>query len=253
MKKRTWQDNILFLGLCCVYVALMSACVHMLSFRNNHENVISNTDFSPPGLMAEKSKSDTAKEPEADTHYEVLAEKRQSIQGAEDNNKQSEIIGEIEDVIEYDPEFLASVRGKDAEKILHPVIIRVANEHEIDPALIKSIIWAESSFNPKAVSKKGAVGLMQLMPATAASLGIEDSLNPESNIDGGVRYFKKLLVRFKGDAKLALAAYNAGSRKVLQYNGVPPFEATQYYIEKVFEYYEGYKQFEANNSVVDQI
>ena len=157
----------------------------------------------------------------------------------------SEVIGQIEEKIEEKgikekkPKF---VRGKAAEEIYHPVIMEAANQHNIDPALIKAIIWAESSFNPSAVSNKGALGLMQLMPSTARSLGIKNPLDPESNIDAGVRYFKQLMVTFNGDAKLALAAYNAGSPRVLQYNGVPPFEATQYYIKKVFRLYEGYKK-----------
>jgi soluble lytic murein transglycosylase-like protein len=83
---------------------------------------------------------------------------------------------------------------------------------------------------------------MQLMPKTAEELGVEDSFNPEENVDAGVEYFKMLLNRFAGDVTLALAAYNAGSRKVLKYQGVPPFKATKYYIKKVFNYYQVYKE-----------
>jgi soluble lytic murein transglycosylase-like protein len=142
-------------------------------------------------------------------------------------------------------EALASLKGKAAEQILHPVIHEVANQYDVDPSLIKAIIWAESSFNPKAVSKRGAVGLMQLMPATARSLGlgVKDMKDPQSNIDCGVRYFKQLMVQFNGDARLALAAYNAGSDRVVQYKGVPPFADTRYYIKKVFRYYHQYKGF----------
>jgi soluble lytic murein transglycosylase-like protein len=82
---------------------------------------------------------------------------------------------------------------------------------------------------------------MQLMPKTAQDLGVEDVLNPQQNISGGVRYFKQLMNRFNGDLKLALAAYNAGSKTVRQYKGVPPFKATQHYIKKVFKYYQLYK------------
>jgi len=82
---------------------------------------------------------------------------------------------------------------------------------------------------------------MQLMPETAKKLNVEDIFNPQQNIDGGVRYFKKLVNQFNGDLKLALAAYNAGSKTVRQYKGVPPFKETQYYIKKVFEYYQLYK------------
>ena len=122
-----------------------------------------------------------------------------------------------------------------------PIITQAARQHQVDPALIKAIIMAESGYNPDALSKKGAQGLMQLMPNTAKWLGVKDSFNPEYNIHGGVKYFKRLLVQFDGDVELALAAYNAGSKRVRQYNGVPPFTATRYYITKVFKYYEYYK------------
>jgi soluble lytic murein transglycosylase-like protein len=85
------------------------------------------------------------------------------------------------------------------------------------------------------------MGLMQLMPGTAKAMGVEDCFDPEHNIYGGVKYFKKLCVQFDGDVKLALAAYNAGSRKVRQWNGVPPFRATRHYIQKVLKYYEIYQ------------
>jgi len=121
------------------------------------------------------------------------------------------------------------------------IIFKAAKQHQVDPALIKAIIMAESNYNPDALSKKGAQGLMQLMPNTAKWLGVKDSFNPEYNIHGGVKYFKQLLLQFDGNVELALAAYNAGSKRVRQYNGVPPFTATRYYITKVFKYYEHYK------------
>jgi len=122
------------------------------------------------------------------------------------------------------------------------LIFQAANQYQVEPALIKAIIMAESGYNPRALSKKGAQGLMQLMPGTAKWLGVADSFNPEHNINGGVKYFKQLLVRFDGDVELALAAYNAGSRYVRQYKGVPPFKATKFYIAKVFKYYDIYKK-----------
>lgn len=127
------------------------------------------------------------------------------------------------------------------ERLFHPIILQVAGRHNVDPALVKAIIMAESGYNPNAISKRGAKGLMQLMPSTAAALGVEDIFNPEQNISGGVRYFKQLVNRFDGDLKLALAAYNAGSKKVRHYQGIPPFKSTQYYIKKVFKYYKLYK------------
>ena len=136
---------------------------------------------------------------------------------------------------------LPSVSGRKAEHLYHMFIIQTASHYQVDPALIKAIIMAESGYNTKAVSKRGAKGLMQLMPKTAQSLGVEDIFNPHQNITGGVQYFKHLVNRFNGDVKLALAAYNAGSRNVRNYNGVPPFKATRSYIKKVFKYYQIYK------------
>ncbi len=133
------------------------------------------------------------------------------------------------------------VSGRKAEHQYHKFIVQAAGKYQIDPALIKAIIMAESGYNPKAVSKRGAKGLMQLMPETAEALGVEDIFNPRQNISGGVQYFKDLVNRYNGDVKLALAAYNAGSRYVRNYNGVPPFKATRYYIKKVLKYYRRYK------------
>jgi len=134
-----------------------------------------------------------------------------------------------------------SVSGRKAEHSYHNFIIQTACHHQIDPELIKAIIMAESGYNPRAISKRGAKGLMQLMPGTAQSLGVKDIFNPHQNITGGVQYFKQMVNRFNGDVKLALAAYNAGSRNVRNYNGVPPFKATHSYIKKVFKYYQIYK------------
>jgi soluble lytic murein transglycosylase-like protein len=126
------------------------------------------------------------------------------------------------------------------EQDFYPIISIVAKQHEVDPFIVKAIIRAESSYNPKAVSNKGAKGLMQLMPVTARELGVKNSFDPVQNIDGGVRYFKMLLDRYKGNVKLALAAYNAGSGKVQEYNGIPPYKATRIYIKKVLKYQKQY-------------
>ena len=131
-----------------------------------------------------------------------------------------------------------SVKG---ERLFLPIIQRAALRYDIDPALVKAIIIAESDYNPNAISVKGAKGLMQLMPVTASFLGVDDVFNPEQNIHAGVRHFKFLLKQFDGDVKLALAAYNAGSRHVKRYNAVPPFKETKRYLKKVFRYYELYK------------
>jgi soluble lytic murein transglycosylase-like protein len=128
------------------------------------------------------------------------------------------------------------------ESLFSPIIIEAADKHDIDPALIKAIIMAESGYDPMATSKRGAVGLMQIMPQIATTHGTdEDMYNPVHNINAGVEYLKGLLNQFGGDLELTLAAYNAGSSKVLKYQGVPPYEATRHYVKKVFEYYRYYQ------------
>jgi len=132
-----------------------------------------------------------------------------------------------------------SVKG---ERSFLPIITRAALRYDIDPALVKAIIMTESEYNPNAISIKGAKGLMQLMPVTARTLGVDDVFNPEQNIHAGVRHFKFLLKQLDGDIKLALAAYNAGLSHVRRYKGIPPFKDTIRYLKKVFRYYEFYKE-----------
>jgi len=121
------------------------------------------------------------------------------------------------------------------------LIEAAANRHQVDYALIKAIIKAESNFDHKAVSVKGAQGLMQLMPQTASTLQVKDSFEPEANIDGGVRYLHYLINVYEGDLRLALAAYNAGEKAVAKHRGVPPFVETRTYIRRVLDYYDRYR------------
>jgi soluble lytic murein transglycosylase-like protein len=109
-------------------------------------------------------------------------------------------------------------------------IVRIAAEHALPPGLIHSVIKVESNYNPYAISPKGALGLMQLIPATARRFGVSDVFNPEDNIRGGARYLRYLLDLYNGDYQLALAAYNAGEEAVARYGGVPPFPETQNYV-----------------------
>jgi soluble lytic murein transglycosylase-like protein len=109
----------------------------------------------------------------------------------------------------------------------------VSKQHGVNPGFVRAIIHAESAFNPMARSRKGAMGLMQLMPGTAKDMGVMDLTNPEQNIQGGVRYLAGLLKTFSGNETLAAAAYNAGPGAVARYGGIPPYEETQTYVKRV--------------------
>jgi soluble lytic murein transglycosylase len=121
-----------------------------------------------------------------------------------------------------------------------PAIKRASLQHGVSPALVKAVIAAESGFDPEAISRKGAQGLMQLMPYTAESLGVDDALDPWQNIDGGTRYLSQMIERFPGELTLALAAYNAGPEAVKRHRGVPPYQETRTYVRRVLRYYEKY-------------
>ena len=134
------------------------------------------------------------------------------------------------------PAVVAAVPGE------HP-IDAIAKRHGVDPHLVRAVIRVESNFDPKAVSPKGAAGLMQLMPETAMRYGVENRFDPAQNVDGGVRYLRDLMTMFNGNLSLALAAYNAGEGAVLKYGRrIPPYPETQQYVVWVRSYYNQFRR-----------
>ncbi|MBI4684195.1 MAG: lytic transglycosylase domain-containing protein [Nitrospirae bacterium] len=125
------------------------------------------------------------------------------------------------------------------KSVYHPIVSKKAQEYAMDPSLVSAVIKAESNGNPHAVSRKGAMGLMQLMPMTAMDLQVKNPFDPEENIDGGTRYLRYLLEKFNGDLTLALAAYNAGPKTVEKYGAVPPIIETKQYVKRVLSLYNG--------------
>lgn len=125
---------------------------------------------------------------------------------------------------------------------LEEIFEEASKTYGVPVYLLKAVSQAESNFNANAVSSSGAVGIMQLMPETAAELGVDNAFDPEENIMGGAKYLAEKLTQYNGDIELALAAYNAGSGNVEKYGGIPPFEETQNYVKKVTAYMEEYKQ-----------
>ncbi|MDD2852158.1 MAG: transglycosylase SLT domain-containing protein [Desulfuromonadaceae bacterium] len=126
--------------------------------------------------------------------------------------------------------------------VYEQLIKTCSDKYGVNPSLVKAVIHAESGYRPDAVSSKGACGLMQLMPATAKSLNVADRFNPKDNVEGGVKYLRFLLDTFRGDVPLAVAAYNAGLNKVAKYGGIPPYNETKTYVNRVLSYMKSYQE-----------
>ncbi len=129
------------------------------------------------------------------------------------------------------------------ETLFEPSIRMACGRYGMDYHLVKAVIHAESAFNNQAVSPKGAMGLMQLMPGTSRQLGVVNPFDPLQNVDGGVRYLRELLIRFNNNLPWALAAYNAGPEAVEKHRGIPPFSETVFYVQRVLQLYRTYRSY----------
>jgi len=141
------------------------------------------------------------------------------------------------EIVDYEHDDTPDPAAPVAAKSIPEHVFDASNATGIDADFLSSVIHHESGFNPNAVSRKGARGLMQLMPDTATSLGVQDSFDPAQNIHGGAAYLRQLLDQYHGDAQKALAAYNAGPHRVRQYNGVPPYRETRAYVAGIIREY----------------
>ena len=148
----------------------------------------------------------------------------------------------------------------DKKKVEKPLVVNAdyssyvqksARKYEIEPELIHAVIRTESNGNNRAVSKKGAMGLMQLMPSTASDMNVGNPFNPEENIEGGTRYLRYLIEKFNGNLTLAVAAYNSGPKTVERYGNVPPISETKQYVSRVLALYNGKRQYDTSGPVKD--
>ena len=171
-------------------------------------------------------------------HHEALGEATRLYLGTDASSGYVDVATAQIESFEQAPAEAKLVGAGEARSLdLNGIIASASSSSKIDADFIASVIRAESANNPRAVSPKGAKGLMQLMPSTASTLGVKDSFNPAENVDGGVRYLRDLLLQYNGDAAKALAAYNAGPRRVQQYKGVPPYHETHAYVARIINDY----------------
>jgi soluble lytic murein transglycosylase-like protein len=171
-------------------------------------------------------------------HHETLGETTRLYLGSSPTSSYVDVrSSEIESFEPAPPDPNQAIPGASTTQDLGAIISSASVRSQIDADFIASVIRAESANNARAVSRKGARGLMQLMPETANSLGVKDSFDPSENVDGGVRYLRDLLFRYNGDVAKALAAYNAGPQRVQQYKGVPPYRETHTYVARIISDY----------------
>lgn len=198
--------------------------------------------FSALEKMAGESRVPQAIQEDFKKILETKKETSNSIETIEKEVESKPIVDEKIEEIKESVELKSKIDLKAQSSNVEEIIETISEKYGIDSDFIKAIIKQESGFNTRATSKKGAMGLMQLMPKTAESLGVLDAYNPSQNIEGGVKYLKGLLDKYDNNKELALAAYNAGPGAVKKYGGIPPYKETQNYINAIMGTYNKVKE-----------
>lgn len=198
-------------------------------------------------------RAEAAKQTTSDDFATVLADSTKAIENNQNTISTNTAVSDTSTV--STGQTAASSASSYTSSELDSIFEDAANTYGVSSIILKSIAKAESGFNPSAVSSAGAVGIMQLMPSTAAALGVSNSYDARENIMGGAKYISQLLSNYQGNISLALAAYNAGSANVDKYGGIPPFTETQNYVKKVLSYMEEFGSAVSNtvSSVSDQL
>ena len=202
-------------------------------------NVVFDANFKPQqtqNVQNESFKEILDKKTETVENNEQLPEEKALIEA------QSEILPEVDEIKKEAVNLKSKLDLKAQSTDINEIIETFSNKYDIDSDFIKAIIKQESGFNPNATSKKGAMGLMQLMPSTDKSLGVNDAYNPWENIEGGVKLLSNLLNKYDNNRELALAAYNAGEGAVKKYGGIPPYKETQNYVKAIMGAYNKVKE-----------
>ncbi|HPM33663.1 MAG TPA: lytic transglycosylase domain-containing protein [Spirochaetota bacterium] len=169
--------------------------------------------------------------------FGLMNENAKANQNAETAGDEGDLKRTFSEILSDRTGVSSSQQGNLSKDDIENLIEKISIKEGVSPSLVKAVVENESSYNTMAVSPKGAMGLMQLMPETAKELGVNDSFSAEENIEGGVKYLKGLLNKYQWDYKKALAAYNAGPKLVDSYNGVPPIKETAEYVKRVLNSY----------------
>ncbi|HOF34331.1 MAG TPA: lytic transglycosylase domain-containing protein [Spirochaetota bacterium] len=169
--------------------------------------------------------------------FGLMNENAKANQNAETAGDEGDLKRTFSEILSDRTGVSSSQQGNLSKDDIESLIEKISIKEGVSPSLVKAVVENESSYNTMAVSPKGAMGLMQLMPETAKELGVNDSFSAEENIEGGVKYLKGLLNKYQWDYKKALAAYNAGPKLVDSYNGVPPIKETAEYVKRVLNSY----------------